>query len=351
MKNILILSSQVPFSKGGAEVLVDQLIESFRKKGHRVDILSLPFILRDHEDLLSQIFQWRQLFLDKVSGHKVDLVVATKFPTYFAVHANKVVWLIHQHRQGYELLDTRFGDFSTSELDESIRIKLQAEDISAFKEARSVFAISKNVSDRLREFNGIESQVLEPAIPNYLELDTTLISKGNYLLYVGRLCSSKRLELMIRALPQIRPDISLKVVGLEDEVGYLEFLKSEIDKHHISHRVEFLGRVGEVDLKNLYSKCFAVFYAPYDEDFGFVSYESAMFGKPIVTTDDSGYVFDVVSKGDFGVFSKPDPICMAQQVNSLWQSGDKYLTLQENAFKLKNHNSWFTIVDKFLEFA
>ena len=39
-------------------------------------------------------------------------MIATKFPSYVVRHPNKVVWLVHQFRQAYELDGTELGQFS-----------------------------------------------------------------------------------------------------------------------------------------------------------------------------------------------------------------------------------------------
>ena len=41
-------------------------------------------------------------------------------------------------------------------------------------------------------------------------------------------------------------------------------------------------------------ECLAVFYAPFDEDFGFVPYEAFLSEKPVVTTRDAGGPLEVV---------------------------------------------------------
>ena len=49
--------------------------------------------------------------LTAAAGEPIDVVIATRFPSYAVRHPRKVVWLIHQFRQIYELEGTRFSDF------------------------------------------------------------------------------------------------------------------------------------------------------------------------------------------------------------------------------------------------
>ena len=49
---------------------------------------------------------WRSFDISESNGLKVDAVIALKFPAYLVQHERKIVWLIHQHRSAYELVDS-----------------------------------------------------------------------------------------------------------------------------------------------------------------------------------------------------------------------------------------------------
>lgn len=339
--SILILASHVPFSRGGAELLIDKLKAALIELGHEVDVLSLPFSAEPKSQLISQMALWRSLSLDHVAGRTVDIVIATKFPTYFVQHPCKVVWLIHQHRQAYELVGTRYGDFSESDEDEAIRGAILKGDLKALAEAKSLYTISENVSKRLDSFLSLKSTPLLPPLPWKREFQEGI--KGDYILSVGRLCSSKRTDLIIQALPSIAEGMRLKIVGLPDEPHYEEYLKSEIAKHHLSHRVEFLGSVSEEELMNLYANCFAVYYGPYDEDYGFVTYEAAASRKPIVSTNDSGYVCSVIKSSNSGVIVNPNPASIAEGFQKLMEDTSFYDGIVKNTFSLEMPGSWVDV--------
>ena len=67
--------------------------------------------------VLTQAFLWRLLDLEEADGRPIDLVVATKFPSYLVRHPEKRVWLVHQFRQAYELDGTELGQFADSRED------------------------------------------------------------------------------------------------------------------------------------------------------------------------------------------------------------------------------------------
>jgi len=100
-KRILVADAHVPFVTGGAELHVRSLIDVLRQRGHEVDLVALPFRSQPKEDLLAQAAAWRLLDLSSSNSQPVDLLIATRFPTYFARHPRKVAWVIHQHRAAY----------------------------------------------------------------------------------------------------------------------------------------------------------------------------------------------------------------------------------------------------------
>src|SRR5918995_574041 len=114
VKTALVCETQVPFVRGGAELLVEQLVTELRARGVTTDRVSLPFKWYPKDEILPHAAAWRLLDLSESNGRPVDLVVASKFPSYFARHPNKVAWLIHQYRAAYELCGTVYSDFILS---------------------------------------------------------------------------------------------------------------------------------------------------------------------------------------------------------------------------------------------
>src|SRR5688572_2062465 len=125
---IIVCETQVPFVRGGAELLVRQLVGELRKRGFDAERISVPFKWYPKQEILPHAAAWRLLDLEESNGRPIDLVIATKFPTYFARHPRKVCWLVHQHRAAYELAGTVYSDFGHDEQDVGIRERLMALD-------------------------------------------------------------------------------------------------------------------------------------------------------------------------------------------------------------------------------
>jgi glycosyltransferase involved in cell wall biosynthesis len=346
LANILILNTQVPFTRGGAEVLCDKLSNALRQANYRVDTVSLPFSALPKPRILKHMAEWKTLDLDEFAGHKVDMVIATKFPSYLVNHKNKVVWLVHQHRQAYELYNTRFGDFDATPEDEILRATILKADEEAFATCKKIYTISPNVTERLQRYIGQDSEPLLPPLP--LGGQYYSAEPEPYLLYVGRICSIKRVDLIVRALPQINEKLKLKIVGVADEPNIEAFLQSEINKHHLGHRVEFLGRVSDQELLDVYAKSFAVFYAPYDEDYGIVTLEALESAKPVITAKDSGCVLHFIRDRENGLVVDPNEAEIAKAVNELFEQPALYQQLVSTAAKSKFDLSWSGVAQQFI---
>ncbi len=116
---------------------------------------------------------WRLLDLASVNGAPVDQLICTKFPSYLARHPRKVVWLVHQHRQAYDQYGTPLSDFVNVPAHQSVRDAIFRMDGRGLGEARARFTISRNVSARLRRFNGLDSAPLYPPSRFAAALDST----------------------------------------------------------------------------------------------------------------------------------------------------------------------------------
>jgi glycosyltransferase involved in cell wall biosynthesis len=295
---VAVCSPQVPFAHGGAEYVAERLTEELRLLGHEADLVTVPFKWYPGARVLTQAFLWRLLDLEEVDGRAVDLVVATKFPSYVVRHPNKVVWLVHQFRQAYELDGTPLAQFGDAPEERAARRAVHRLDRETLGEARRLFAISSNVAGRLRRSTGLEAEVL---LPPPQELPYRCERYDDFVLSVNRLDRAKRIDLLIEAAAR-SPGLRCVIVGEGPDRDRLERRAAE---HGLDGRVRFAGRVGGDELAELYGRCLAVYYAPFDEDFGIVPYEAFMAEKPVITTVDAGGPLDVVADRRTGLVCEP----------------------------------------------
>ena len=154
IRRVVVCEAQVPFVRGGAESHVRALVEQLRQRGYETELVSVPFKWYPKSELLAHAAAWRLLDLSESNGQWIDLVIGTKFPSYFVRHQNKIVWLIHQHRAAYKLCGTVFSDFLHTEGDVGLRESLIRLDREMLGECRRVFTNAQNTANRLEKFNG-----------------------------------------------------------------------------------------------------------------------------------------------------------------------------------------------------
>jgi glycosyltransferase involved in cell wall biosynthesis len=311
MKTALVLAVQAPFVTGGAEILVRELADNLGRRGFRVDVVNVPFKWYPPSEIVRQALAWRLLDVTESNGVPVDLVIPTKFPSYLARHPRKVAWLFHQHREAYDLHGTEFCSFGPG--DEPTRQAIHSMDDAAFSECRRIFTISRNVAARLARYNGRAGEALYPP-PQQLGRYRT-DEYGDYIFYAGRLDPLKRLHLAVEAVARARGPARLLVAGDGPLRGDLE---KQARRLGVEDRVRFLGFVSEEDLLSLYARCRATFYAPHNEDYGFVTVESFLSRKPVLTTTDSGGPLEFVTDGENGLVTAARPDAIADGIDRLF---------------------------------
>jgi glycosyltransferase involved in cell wall biosynthesis len=338
---IAVCSPQVPFAHGGAEVLAEQLTDELRDRGHEAALVTVPFKWYPGERVLSQAFLWRLVDLEETDGRPIDLVIGTKFPSYVVRHPNKVVWLVHQFRQAYELDRTELGQFDEGAEDRAVRRAVQRLDRIALGEARRLCAISQNVADRLQRSLGLEAEVV---LPPPQQLDFHCEGYENFVLSVGRLDRAKRVDLLLEALAA-DPELRGIVAGEGPDRARLEELAK---RHGLDGRVTFAGRVGDAELADLYARCLAVYYAPVDEDYGMVPYEAFLSEKPVVTTADAGGPLDVVSDRRTGLVVEPRGEAVAAACRWLREHPDEVRAWGQAGKAVAERVTWDHAIERLL---
>jgi glycosyltransferase involved in cell wall biosynthesis len=311
-KRILICATQVPFARGGAELLVEGLRDALRERGHTVDVVSLPFAWQPHELIGRTALAWRLLDLSNVNDAPVDQVICTKFPSYAVRHPRKVVWLVHQHRQAYDWYGTPFSDFANTDEDRAVRDMLLRMDRTTLGEAQRLHTISRNVSARLKRFNGLDSQALYP--PSRYAGGLRAGTYGDYILSDARLDAAKRLDLLLQALARTETPMRCVFIGAGLERERLERLAADL---RLGERVRFCGYIPDAELIDLYAGARAVYYAPFDEDYGFATVQALTAARPVLTTDDAGGVLEFVVDGVNGYVTAPRPETIATRLDAI----------------------------------
>jgi glycosyltransferase involved in cell wall biosynthesis len=338
---IAICLPQVPFVRGGAEIFAETLANELRRHEHEVDLVTVPFKWYPGTRVLTQAFLWRLLDLEEANGAPLDLVIATKFPSYVVRHPRKVVWLLHQFRQAYDLDGSRLAQFGPEPVDRAARRAVHRLDRASLSEARRLFTTSQNNAERLRSSLGLEAEVM-PHPPQ--RLDYRCEEYGDFLLSVGRLDRAKRIDLLLEALA-LAPGLRAVVAGDGPD---RERLESVAGRLKLDGRLTFAGRVDEDELASLYARCLGVYYAPIDEDFGMVPYEAFLAEKPVLTTTDAGGPLEIVADRRTGLVAEPRAEPLAQAVSWLEGHRNDARELGRAGKVLAQRVSWDAAIERLL---
>lgn len=348
IRNVLICTTQVPFTTGGAESHVENLRRALVAAGYNAEVAALPFKWYPPAEIMKGALAWRLLDVTESNGKPVDLVLGMKFPAYVVAHPRKVLWILHQHRSAYNLAGTQFDDLSTYPEGPRVREWVRACDDRFIPEARRVFANSRAVAERLRRYNRIESEPLYHPPPRAEHLRTG--EQGDYVFYPSRLEPQKRQELLIEAMRYVRAPVRAVFAGGSREQEHYERLARQ---HGVEGRVAFRGFVAEEEMVSLYADALAVCYLPFDEDYGYVTLEAMLSGKPVVVAADGGGATELVEDGATGLLAEPDPRALAEAVDALHSDRARARRMGERGReKLTAMNiTWENVVERLISAA
>ncbi len=322
---ILIATVQVPFIRGGAEILAEGLQGALRAEGHEAVIVTIPFKWYPPERILDHMLACRLLDLTESAGIPVDRVIGLKFPAYFVPHPNKTLWILHQHRTAYELWDHPLGDLIPFPNGLQIRDAIRQADQQLIPQAKTVFTIARNVSRRLKQYNGIDSIPLYHPPPHAEQFYRA--EAEDFLFFPSRLSPLKRQFLVLEALAQTRQPVRVRFAGVADSPPYAEELKALAHTLRVHRRVEWLEQVSEEEKYRLYAHALGVIYPPLDEDYGYVTLEAILSSKPVITCADSGGPLEFVLPRQTGLIAEPTPAALASAMDELYENRHQAWTM------------------------
>ena len=319
---IAILTVKIPFARGGAEYHAEGLRDALVSAGHEADIVAVPFKWYPPASILDHMLACRLLDITESEGRSVDLAVALRFPAYLMKHPNKIVWLLHQHRPAYELWDHDAGaDLIHTPDGAMVRDAIREADRRLLPEARAMFANSVTVAARLKVHCGLDSTPLYHPPPRADAFFTR--TADGYLFLPSRLSPIKRQQLVLEALACTRHAVRVAFSGPSFAAGYEERLQAEALRLGVAKRVQWLGAIDDQEKLERYARCLAVVFPPFDEDYGYVTLEAMLAGKPVITCSDSGGPLEFVVDGETGLVAEPRAEALAEAMDVLWEDRER----------------------------
>ena len=310
---VMVASVQVPFVRGGAESHAEGLRRALQAHGHEADVVTLPFWREPPGELGHMIDSWARL-RPRHWWVAPDRVIALKFPAWLCDHADLRIWMLHQYREAWDQLDRpryeRDADFRAA----TDRVRALDREVlgRAAREGRLV-TNSGNVSRRLARDCGIDAPPLYHPPPS---AEGIWSAEAQPVIFApSRIEELKRQLLLIEAFAHVRSPVTAVLTG---EGTMREACERRIAELGLGGRVRLLGNVPRDEMLAWYAHALAVWFAPFDEDYGYVTLEAMLAAKPVVTCTDSGGPLEFVEDGVTGLVREPDPRALAEAIDGLW---------------------------------
>tara|TARA_R110000751_G_scaffold307857_3_gene432887 strand:+ start:28695 stop:29726 length:1032 start_codon:yes stop_codon:yes gene_type:complete len=340
---IALVSTYVPFLHGGARNIVEWLQAMLERQGHSVERVYLPQM--DAPELLfKQLMAFRWIDLDAA-----DRVICFRPSAHLISHRCKIVWFIHHIRAYYDLWDSPYG-LADNAKNRGVRDALCRVDTAALTEASAIFTNSRVVSNRLKKYNNISSEVLYPPVYQSDRFHCTEFS--DEIVCICRLEPHKRQDILIEAMQYTKTPVRLRLSGVGSGEAYAGALVQKIRALKLANRIVLENRwISEEEKVKQLASCLAAAYLPFDEDsYGYPSVEASHAAKPILTTSDSGGVLELVSNGLNGYVVEPTAKALAEAMDRLYLDRHKTVQMGKNAVnQLESLNiSWHHVLNRLL---
>jgi glycosyltransferase involved in cell wall biosynthesis len=342
---VLVATSSMPFVAGGNVVIARELVDALRRSGHESDLLITP-----SNPFGSQISAYAANWLTRVTedglGRPIDRLVTFRYPSFALRHPRHICWLNHRLREYYDLWGRVQAGWPRRFRYQNRLKRMVLHRFDKYllnHNVRKLYVQSGTIKQRVERWgHHHQAEVLYPPPPfREYRLDVY----GNYIFAISRLEHHKRIDLIIRALAACRTDVRLKIAGGGNGAAGLLALTRELQ---LENRVEFLGEINEAEKLYHYANCRLVYFAPFYEDYGFVTLEAFASSKAVITTTDSGGPAELVKSGETGIVTAPDPVALAREIDTLWEERGMIERLGHQAAEFARPFCWENIVDRFV---
>lgn len=345
---IAIATVQVPFITGGAELHTKMLRDELIKRGHQADIVTIPFKWYPPDKIVDCMMMGRMMDLSEVNGEKIDKVIALKFPAYYVRHPHKVLWILHQHRQAYDLWGTEYGDLHKEKNGKAVRSLIMSCDDRYILEAEHIYTNAQNTANRLKKYNHIEAEALYHPPLNYEKFYCE--GYGDFIFYASRIDFMKRQRMLVEAMRYTKTGVRAVIAGTgsEKEIRYLEGI---IRKNRLQDKVQMTGFLSEEQKILNYAQCLGVYFGAYDEDYGYITLESFFSKKPVIVHKDAGGPLEFVENGKNGYVLEATPQKVAEKFDEWYLSREIAKRMGEEGHRAmqEKHIDWDYAIYKLLQ--
>ena len=185
-------------------------------------------------------------------------------------------------------------------------------DIDTLDRVDYFIAISENIKSKIKDIYNRESEVIYPPV----NTEKFKINKTNdgYFLIVSRLNPYKNIDTAIKAFNKLK--FKLKIVGIGPFRNTLKGLAE-------TENIEFLGRVDDKELMDIYSKSRAFIFTG-DEDFGISPLEAQASGIPVIALAKGGALETIIDGVSGILYKENNEKSLVEAINSFIAYEDKF---------------------------
>ena len=378
----IVAPSPVPYAIGGAENFWWGMLNYINQHTrHRAELIKLPYREPDLWHIIDSYISFWALDLSHF-----DLVISSKYPAWMVQHPNHYCYLQHRLRGLYDTY--HFTGFPEAPRTDDLKIRTL---LSWMEQHRSREALAEGV-DRIRalrhrvdlppyffDFPGpFSRQVVHfldgcginpESIRRFAAISETVAARKDYfpsrakvdviyhpsnlphfkdgsfdyLFSIGRLDNAKRIGLLVEAMQHVSSNVQLKIAGAGPDESRIREIAGD------DPRIEFLGFINDVEAVDLYANSLAALYVPYDEDYGLVTIEAMMSGKPVLTATDSGGSNEFVRNGETGFSVAPEPAALAERIDYLCRHREEARAMGARGKDFVKDITWENTIDALLQ--
>jgi len=385
MKIGIIAPSPVPFTVGGVENLLWGLCNTINQETpHQCELIKIPSKEYDFWDLIQNYYNFYTLDVSHF-----DAVICTKYPAWMVQHPNCIFYVQHCLRGLYDtyhftrlptevnrgnvyidqILDKMDAEPTPPSLHSffhavfalkehiheipaeyfafpgpfirRILMYLDGFGLSQLPSWRPYYCISETVKKREEYFPRKDAEIVAFHHPSFLK--NYKHGEYNHIFMVSRLDGPKRIDMLVKAMKYVKGNVNLYIAGTGPMEKELKQLAAGDD------RIKFLGFVNDEEVEEYYANSLVIPYFPYDEDFGLITIEAMMHGKPVITTVDSGGPTEFVKNHETGFVTEFDPKEIGKKIDYFVEHPDEARRMGQNAYQRVKNITWVDTVNKLLE--
>lgn len=343
MSRILVVTSGALFVHGGHIVIAEETAAALRRAGHEAEVLVTPQN-RFGRQASAYLSTWLTDVGQTADGHRINQVISLRFPSYAVRHPRHVCWLNHRMREYYDLWP-RFtrGMGRRGLLKESVRRAVfhLVDRRLLTRQVQVLYAQSRTIQERLLRFGNIPSTVLHPPAP---ARPYRCEAYEPFIFAVSRLHPLKRLHLLIEGMSGVS-GLKAVIAGKGEEE---ESLRALIVRRGLQDKVSLVGAIDDATKLDYLARCAAVFFAPENEDYGFVTLEAMNSAKAVITATDSGGPAEIVVEGTNGFIVSPTESSVGAALAQFASTPGLAERLGQGALATAREHTWERAVEKLL---